>query len=175
LASDIVQWTSTPPSFLPSEIDQSSFLPEVLDFVRVLGWFLVRPEEEIVERVLGIGGIFMKARDPKGLAAWYRDHLGVPVDANQTYGTFTAGNAAGAQEQTVWSTFPMDTTYFAPSTAPFMVNYRVADLDKMLAQLRAAGAQVEDRVDDYDYGRFGWALDPEGNRIELWQPLGPGF
>src|SRR5262245_46560719 len=118
-----------------------------------------------MEKVLGIGGIFLKARDPKALAAWYRENLGVPIEANQTYGVFTAGNANGASEQTVWSSFPMDTTYFAPSTAPFMVNYRVADLDKMLAQLRAAGAQVEDRVDDYEYGRFGWALDPEGNRI----------
>src|SRR5262245_2339076 len=124
-----------------------------------------------MERVLGIGGIFMKARDPAGLAAWYRENLGVPIEPDQTYGMFTAGNADGATELTVWTVFPMETTYFAPSTAPFMVNYRVADLDKMLAQLRTAGAQVEDRVEDYDYGRFGWVLDPEGNRIELWQPL----
>ena len=123
-----------------------------------------------MERVLGIGGIFMKARDPKALAAWYRDNLGVPIDGDQTYGMFTAGNAGGEPEHTVWSTFPLDTDYFAPSTASFMVNYRVADLDRMLAQLRSAGAQVDDRIDDYDYGRFGWALDPEGNRIELWQP-----
>jgi predicted enzyme related to lactoylglutathione lyase len=123
-----------------------------------------------MEKVLGIGGIFMKARDPKGLAAWYRDHLGVPIDGDETYGMFMAGNAGAERGPTVWSTFPLDSDYFAPSTAPFMVNYRVADLDRMLAQLRAAGAQVDDRVDDYDYGRFGWALDPEGNRIELWQP-----
>lgn len=128
-----------------------------------------------MERVLGIGGIFLKARDPAGLAAWYRDQLGVPIDTGQTYGLFTAGNAGGAPEQTVWSVFPMETTYFAPSTAPFMVNYRVADLDKMVAQLRAAGAQVEDRTEDYDYGRFAWVMDPEGNRIELWQPTGTGF
>lgn len=128
-----------------------------------------------MERVLGIGGIFLKARDPKALAAWYREHLGLPLDEGQTYGTFTAGNAGGAPEQTVWSVFPEDTTYFAPSTAPFMVNYRVADLDTMLEQLRAAGAAVEDRVEDYDYGRFGWAVDPEGNRFELWEPKGPGF
>ena len=120
-----------------------------------------------MERVLGMGGIFFKARDPKALAAWYRDHLGIPVEASQTYGTL---NSAGAGEPTVWSVFPTDTTYFAPSTAPFMFNYRVRDLDAMLAQLRAAGARVEDRVEDYDYGRFGWASDPEGNRFELWQP-----
>lgn len=127
-----------------------------------------------MERVTGIGGIFLKARDPQALAAWYRDHLGVPIDAGQTYGTFTAG-ASDAPEQTVWSAFPADTDYFAPSEAPFMVNYRVADLDRMLAQLRAAGAEVDDRVEDYPYGRFGWASDPEGNRFELWEPAGPGF
>lgn len=127
------------------------------------------------ERVLGIGGVFLKARDPKALAAWYRDHLGVPIGPDQTYGTFTAGGAGGAPEQTVWSVFPEDTSYFAPSTAPFMVNYRVADLDKMLAQLKAAGAEVEDRIEEYDFGRFGWGMDPEGNRFELWEPKGAGF
>jgi predicted enzyme related to lactoylglutathione lyase len=120
-----------------------------------------------MERVLGIGGVFFKARDPQALTTWYRDNLGVPVEVNQTYATFKAG-AAG--EVTVWSTFPADTTYFGPGAASFMVNFRVRNLDAMLAQLRAAGAQVEDRVEDYDYGRFGWATDPEGNRFELWEP-----
>lgn len=128
-----------------------------------------------MERVTGVGGIFLKARDPKALAVWYRDHLGVPIDEGQTYGTFTAGAADGAPEQTVWSAFPAGTTYFAPSTAPFMVNYRVVDLDRMLAQLRAAGADVDERVEEHEYGRFGWASDPEGNRFELWEPTGPGF
>lgn len=128
-----------------------------------------------MERVLGIGGIFLKARDPEVLAAWYRDHLGIPIDPGQTYGTFTAGTTSETPEQTVWSAFPVDTTYFAPSNAPFMVNYRVADLERMLAQLRAAGATVEDRIEEYEYGRFGWAMDPEENRFELWEPVGPGF
>src|SRR2546422_11361861 len=90
-----------------------------------------------MERVLGIGGVFFKARAPKALAAWYREHLGVPVEEGQTYGALASG-AAG--EQTVWSTFPTDTAYFGPGPAPFMVNYRVRDLDAMLAQLRSAGA-----------------------------------
>ena len=128
-----------------------------------------------VERVTGIGGIFLKARDPLALAAWYRDHLGVPIDEGQTYGTLTAGTVDGSPEQTVWSAFPADTDYFGPGSAPFMVNYRVANLDRMLAQLRAAGADVDDRVESYEYGRFGWAQDPEGNRFELWEPAGPGF
>lgn len=122
-----------------------------------------------MERVLGLGGLFFKARDPQGLAAWYREHLGVPLDEEQTYALLTAE----AGDQTVWSTFPVDTVYFAPSEAPFMVNYRVRDLDAMLAQLRAAGATVDEKVQDEPYGRFGWAMDPEGNRFELWQPLAP--
>jgi predicted enzyme related to lactoylglutathione lyase len=121
-----------------------------------------------MERVAGVGGIFFKAKDPQALADWYREHLGIPVEAKQTYATF---KSLGPDEMTVWSTFPADTKYFGPGTSPFMVNYRVRDLDAMLAQLRAAGAKVDDRVDDYDYGRFGWATDPEGNRFELWQPL----
>lgn len=123
-----------------------------------------------MERILGIGGVFFKSRDPKALAAWYREHLGVPVEAEQTYGSCTS-EAAG--EQTVWSVFPADSTYFGSGPASFMVNYRVRDLDAMLAQLRAAGVEVDDRVEDYGFGRFGWATDPEGNRFELWEPQPP--
>ena len=118
-----------------------------------------------MECVLGIGGIFFKARDPGALADWYRQHLGVPVEASQTFGTF---NSSAAAEQTVWSTFPDDTTYFGPGVNTSMVNYRVRNLDAMLAQLRSAGAMVEGRVEEYENGRFGWATDPEGNRFELW-------
>ena len=120
-----------------------------------------------MERVVGIGGVFCKARDPKTLAAWYREHLGLPVEPDQTYASLTS---AATGEMTVWSAFPADTEYFGPGPAPFMVNYRVRNLDAMLAQLRAADVTVEDRVEDYDYGRFGWAVDPEGNRFELWEP-----
>jgi hypothetical protein len=106
-----------------------------------------------MERVLGVGGVFFKARDPKALAAWYREHLGVPVEPGQTYGAFTS---AAAGEQAAWSAFPADTKYFGKGPAPFMVNYRVQKLDAMLAQLRTAGAPVDDRVEDYgDLGRFG--------------------
>jgi predicted enzyme related to lactoylglutathione lyase len=119
-----------------------------------------------MERILGIGGTFFKARDPKALAAWYAANLGIPIEEGQTYASLTseAGDVA------VWSVFPENTEYFAPSVAPFMFNYRVRDLDAMLAQLRSAGAKVEDQVQDYGYGRFGYASDPEGNRFELWQP-----
>ena len=119
-----------------------------------------------MEKVTGIGGIFFKARDPEKLTAWYREHLGVPVENG--YVVFTTKDDPGPC--TTWSAFKQDTTYFAPSDKPFMVNYRVRDLDKMLAQLRAAGCAVDEKVDEYDYGKFGWVMDPEGNRIELWEP-----
>src|SRR5579863_5775793 len=122
-----------------------------------------------MERVVGVGGIFFKARDPQSLAAWYRQHLGLPIEAGQTYGVFSS---KGPDEHTVWSTFPVDTAYFGPDSASCMVNYRVHNLDAMLAQLRAAGAVVEERVEEYENGRFGWATDPEGNRFELWEPKG---
>lgn len=120
-----------------------------------------------MERVTGIGGVFFRAENPNALAAWYREHLGVPVDEDQTYATFAS---SGSGEMTVWSAFPSDTEYFGSGETPLMVNYRVRDLDAMLAQLRAAGVEVEDRVEEFDYGRFGWATDPEGNRFELWEP-----
>lgn len=124
--------------------------------------------------VAGIGGVFFKARDPAALAAWYRDHLGVPVMPGGTHAAFAAGpdgrDATGAPLAVVWSPFPADTAYFGPGPAGWMVNYRVSDLDAMLAQLRAAGVWVAEQVDESEFGRFGWAADPEGTRFELWQP-----
>ncbi len=114
-----------------------------------------------MERITGIGGIFFKAQDAKALQTWYAEKLGVAVDPS--YG-------GAMYDTTAWSVFKHDTKYFDPSTQPFMINYRVDDLEAMLAQLRAAGVTVDDKVDDTDYGRFGWAMDPEGNRIELWEP-----
>jgi len=120
-----------------------------------------------MERVRGVGGVFFKARDPQALAEWYRDHLGIPVAEGQTYASF---ESTGPGDQTVWSAFPMQTEYFGPGSSRLMVNYRVDGLDAMLAQLRDAGVEVIERTEDHDYGRFGWAVDPEGNRFELWEP-----
>ena len=130
-------------------------------------------------RVTGIGGVFFKARDPVALAAWYREHLGVPVAPDGTHALFAAdpGDAGDAASPavTVWSTFPADTAYFGTGPAGWMINYSVSDLDAMLAQLRAAGVWVSDDVQDSgEYGRFGWAADPEGTRFELWQPPAGG-
>lgn len=123
-----------------------------------------------MEKVTGIGGIFFKSSDPKALSEWYKEHLGFDV-SNWGGATFTwGGEGDDAKGMTLWTPFKADTKYFEPSTAPFMLNYRVRDLDAMLAQLRAAGVQVDEKVDDSEYGRFGWGMDPDGNRFELWQP-----
>jgi predicted enzyme related to lactoylglutathione lyase len=124
-----------------------------------------------MEKVIGIGGIFFKSDNATALGTWYRDHLGIPVDESYGGATFEFREKdSEAVAMTVWSPFPTTTKYFDPTRAPFMINYRVADLDAMLAQLRAAGVTVDEKVDDTDYGRFGWATDPDGNRFELWQP-----
>ena len=115
-----------------------------------------------MERATGIGGVFFRARDPDALRRWYAEHLGIDV---QDY-----GGASFEGGPTVWSIFAAETDYFGPSGQQSMVNYRVSDLDAMLAQLREAGASVEDKVEESEFGRFGWATDPEGNRFELWQP-----
>jgi len=122
-----------------------------------------------MKRVTGIGGIFFKATDPAGLARWYREHLGVPVDEDASHALFHWREDRGGDGLTVWSLFDRADGYFR-SDAPFMVNYRVDDLDALLAALRAEGVVVDERVDDLPEGRFGWVTDPEGNRIELWQP-----
>lgn len=119
-----------------------------------------------MERVTGIGGIFFKSSDPKALADFYRDNLGMTPSFE--HGVVFKEDGAGGS--TIWSPFAADTKYFEPSRAPFMINFRVRDLDKMLAQLRAAGVAVEDKIEDSDFGRFGWFMDPDGNRVELWQP-----
>jgi predicted enzyme related to lactoylglutathione lyase len=124
-----------------------------------------------MEKVTGIGGVFFKAKDPKGLGEWYARHLGIDVqDWGGAAFNWGEGSADAPSGSTAWSPFAADTKYFEPSTAPFMLNYRVRDLDAMLAQLREAGVQVDEKVDESEFGRFGWAMDPEGNRFELWQP-----
>lgn len=125
----------------------------------------------MTKRVTGIGGIFFTAKDPAALRAWYKKHLGIDV---QEWGgtafqwTDEAGKPVGGT--TVWSIGPAGSGAFAPSQAPFMVNYRVADLAVLLAALRKEGCQVLEKTDDSEYGKFGWVIDPEGNKVELWEP-----
>lgn len=122
-----------------------------------------------IEKVTGIGGVFFKARDPKKLRAWYRDHLGIQNKAGYADFSWREKDNPERLGRTVWTLFPTNSPYFGSSTAPMMINYRVANLDRMIEQLRRAGVAVEKTV-DYNYGRFTWITDPEGNRIELWEP-----
>ena len=116
--------------------------------------------------------MFFRSKDPKSLAGWYAEHLGVELLPDSAVSTFEWPAAGGS---TVWAAFEQDTEYFGPSGQQHMVNYRVADLDAMLAQLRAAGVPVDDSAaGETELGRFAWASDPEGNRFELWQPPAGG-
>lgn len=120
-------------------------------------------------RVTGLGGVFFKAEDPERLYAWYEKNLGLKREDGGVFFRWR-DKESGAPGTTVWAIFGKDTRYFEPSPAPFMFNYRVDDLDALLEQLRHAGVQIDDRRDDSKYGRFAWIIDPEGNRIELWEP-----
>ena len=126
-----------------------------------------------MKRVIGLGGIFFKAKDPQKLGEWYRKHLGLNVE---DWGGVSFPEGAGAklkprrQSRLVWSPFEAGTKYFAASEKPFMINYRVHDLEQVLRVLREEGVEVEERTEESEFGKFGWAMDPEGNRIELWEP-----
>jgi len=124
-----------------------------------------------MKRVTGIGGIFFKAQDPVTLRAWYQRHLGIDV---QEWGgaAFRWVDAEGnpTTGTTIWTVSDAGCDYFAPSTASFMVNYRVADLHALVKALRAEGCNVLEKIDESEYGKFGWVIDPEGNKVELWEP-----
>jgi predicted enzyme related to lactoylglutathione lyase len=124
--------------------------------------------------IIGIGGIFFKANDPEKLTAWYKKHLGLEVEdyGGVRFQQTEVPDASCPKQQayTIWSPFPADTDYFAPSEKPFMINFRVADLDALLGRLQAEGITVDARREKSEFGYFGWAMDPEGNRIELWEP-----
>ena len=124
-----------------------------------------------VEKVTGVGGVFFRANDPGGMTDWYRKHLGICAEDGHADFVWREHDRPDAVGRTAWSVFPEDTDYFGPARPAFMINYRVANLDRMLAQLRSGGVAVE-KIEDYDYGRFAWITDPEGNRIELWEPKG---
>lgn len=124
-----------------------------------------------MESVLGVGGIFIRAKDQAALAKWYRDHLGIPVEEAWWGGSLPLTTPHDPRSAcVVWSAFPADTKYFGRAENGFMVNFRVRDLDAMRAQLIAAGCDVDPKSGSNEFGKFGWVTDPEGNRIELWQP-----
>jgi len=119
-------------------------------------------------RVIGVGGVFFKAKDPKVLAAWYRDVLGLPLEA--WGGAALRYDAPNHPPALIWNAFPASTNYFAPSASTFMIDYAVDDMDAVIARLRAKGVEVLKREDNDPNGRFAWILDPEGNKVELWEP-----
>jgi predicted enzyme related to lactoylglutathione lyase len=129
-----------------------------------------------VKRVTGIGGIFFKAENPKELYQWYQKHLGIRSEPNGQGAMLRRREDENPERRgmTIWALFEKNTKYFEPSRAPFMLNYRVDDLDALLEALRAEGVEIDPKREDYDYGRFAWISDPEGNKIELWEPPNDG-
>ncbi|MFZ1330510.1 MAG: VOC family protein [Chitinophagaceae bacterium] len=124
-----------------------------------------------MERVTGLGGPFIKAEDPKGLAAWYEKHLGIAFNGTSyTVLPFTNKDGSEKQGYNVLSFFKSDSDYFAPSNKPIMLNFIVKDLFALLAVLKEEGVTIVGEPMDEEYGKFGWIMDPEGNKIELWEP-----
>lgn len=130
---------------------------------------------EPAPRVIGIGGIFFKCRDPKAMRAWYGRHFGMPMKEYGAMMEFRASDPPHQKGYLQWSPFSERTTYFAPSTKEFMINYRVNDIEGLVAALRRDSVTVLDTIERYDYGAFVHVLDPEGNKIELWEPLDTSF
>ena len=125
------------------------------------------------KRVTGLGGFFFKTKNPDQIKDWYKTHLGLPVD---DYGcTFRWKDEKGNDCTTQWSPFKEDTKYFQPSEKQFMMNFRVENLQELLATLKEEGVTIVGKIEEYDYGKFGWILDPEGNKIELWEPVDSAF
>lgn len=125
------------------------------------------------KRVTGLGGFFFRTKDPENIKKWYKDRLGLPVD---DYGcTFWWKDTNGNDCSTQWSPFKEDTKYFNPSKKQFMMNFRVENLHELLKALKEEGVTIVGEVEEYDYGKFGWILDPEGNKIELWEPVDSAF
>ena len=123
-----------------------------------------------MKKVTGIGGIFFKCKDPGKMKEWYKTHLG--LDTNDYGAAFEWRDASDSTKKgsTQWSPFAESTKYFAPSTKEFMINYRVADLEALVEELKKEGVTIVDEIESYDYGKFVHIIDMEGNKIELWEP-----
>lgn len=123
-----------------------------------------------MRRVTGIGGVFFKAQDPKALYAWYEKHLGIKLEPHGGGASFRWSDDGDPDGVTIWAIFPRDTAYFGAGPQTLMLNFRVENLDALLAELRKENVWVDPKREDYDYGRFAWIKDAEGNRVELWEP-----
>lgn len=127
------------------------------------------------KRVNGIGGIFFKSNKPQELTKWYGEHLGLNVNEYGSMFEFRRADDPDKKGYLQWSAFNADTKYMEPSEKPFMINYRVEDLEWLVEQLKAEGVEIVDEIETYDYGKFVHIMDPEGNKIELWEPIDTGF
>ena len=124
-----------------------------------------------MKRVTGVGGVFFRAKDPKALYEWYRVHLGIESspDVGAMFGS--EGRSSRARPRcTIWSIFSQDTVTSARASSAFMINFRVDNLDELVKALREEGVEIDPKVENHEYGKFAWIKDPEGNRIELWEP-----
>ncbi len=124
-----------------------------------------------MKRVMGLGGIFFKTKDPQAMRDWYSQHLGFNTDQHGATFEWQDSQNPAQKGSTTWSPFPEQTTYFNPSSKEFMLNFRVANLEELLVLLRQEGVEVIGEMEVYEYGKFGWILDPEGHKIELWEPV----
>ncbi|MCE7735628.1 MAG: VOC family protein [Candidatus Heimdallarchaeota archaeon] len=129
---------------------------------------------DVKSHIIGIGGVFFKANNASNLQKWYKETLGfssqLPYDETDTAITFRWKTSDGENHNTVWAPFPKDTKYFEPSKSSWMINYVVRDIEGLIEKLQNDGIQVVDEIQSYSYGKFGWALDPENNKIEFWEP-----
>jgi predicted enzyme related to lactoylglutathione lyase len=123
-----------------------------------------------MKRVTGIGGIFFKSENPEQLKKWYDSHLGIQSGEYGSIFQWREFDDPGQEAYTAWGPFPKNTRYFHPSEKPFMFNYRVENLEKLLEVLKEEGVEIVGEIEEYDYGKFGWIMDPEGNKVELWEP-----
>lgn len=125
-----------------------------------------------MKRVTGLGGVFFKSKQPKELSSWYDKHLGLNF-GNNSWSTFKWRDRDNPDQigRTEFSLFPEESDYYAPSESPFMLNFRVENLEELIEILRGEGVTIVGNVEVYDYGKFGWILDPEGHKIELWEPI----
>jgi predicted enzyme related to lactoylglutathione lyase len=128
-----------------------------------------------MKKVTGIGGIFFKTSDPEKIKEWYHKNLGLVVDAYGSPFEFRNADDPNQINYLQWSPFKKDTSYFEPSKKEFMINYRVADLEALVKELKADGVTVCDEIETYEYGKFVHIMDPDGNKIELWEPVDEVF
>lgn len=128
-----------------------------------------------MKKVTGIGGIFFKSKNPEKMNSWYSQNLGLVTDKYGSLFEFRNSDNPEQREYTQWSPFKEDTNYFEPSTKEFMINYRVDNLEALVAELKNNNVKILDEIESFDYGKFIHIMDPEGNKIELWEPIDQTF